>query len=76
MNNQEIMDFAVSVQRMADQLKHAEAYIKHLERVIKQAVMTNGGVLNVDVTLSDAAFNSSVEIHMGDGKITLIDSDV
>ena len=44
MNNQEIMDFAVSVQRMADQLKHAEAYIKHLERVIKQAVITNGGV--------------------------------
>ena len=70
------MDFALSVQKQAKQLQHAESYIKHLERVIKQAVMTNGGVLNVDVALSDAAFNSSAEIHMGDGKITLIGSDV
>ena len=76
MNNQEIMEFAITVQKQSEQLKHAEAYIKHLERVIKQAVMTNGGVLNVDVALSDAAFNSSTEIHMGDGKITLIGSDV
>lgn len=45
--------------------------LQMLKRVLKQAVLTHGGELVVDVLLADAAENEKRQLFIGSGKITL-----
>lgn len=66
---------ASDLQETAKLVEAQQHRIEHLERILRQAVMTHGGKLKVDVRLSDAAFSSKQEIWCGNGCIELLNNE-
>lgn len=69
-----LKNFAVDLASTIDRLHRAESRVSHLERIIRQAVMTHGGMLVIDANFGDAALSSSAELWIGDKGIELYEN--
>lgn len=69
-----IKNFAVDLASTLDRLHRAESRVSHLERIMRQAVMTHGGILIVDAKFGDAALSSNAELWIGDKGVELYEN--
>lgn len=69
---QNLLSLSNDLHSIVEQLRSAQQRIAHLERVIRQAVMTQGGKLSVDAQHGDEAIASKAELYIGNGGVELI----
>ena len=72
MNADQIDDLGADVSHALAQLADVMRERDFLRRVLRQAVLTHGGELRIDVTLADAATADRRALAFGGGCVTLI----
>jgi hypothetical protein len=70
------MAFAADLQATVRQLQNAEDRVAHLERILRQAVMTNGGQLVIDSKYGEEALESKAKLWIGGGGVELFENEV
>ena len=69
-----IKNFADDLAATIDRLHRAESRVNHLERIMRQAVITHGGMLVIDAKFGDAALSSNAELWIGDQGVELYEN--
>lgn len=63
---------ASDLQETTQLIKDQQHRIEFLERILRQAVMTHGGLLSIDTQFGQDAFNSTARLWIGGDGVRLL----